>query len=749
MCRLSRILRAILITIGICLSYTKVYAQPPTLHIPRVSRAPKLEDFLNNVPRESETKLTGFRQFFPHDGAPVSQPTSAYLSYDDKNIYAVFVCVDDPDKIRARMANRENVFSDDLVRLTIDTFRDNQHAYSFGVNPLGVQTEHIITEGQRPNLSFDTLWYSRGRLTPQGFIVWMAIPFKSIRFSNDSVQTWGIALSRVIIRNNEFSYWPYITPRVTGFVQQLATLEGITHVSPGRNMQLIPYGTFAGGRFLDSTGKDGPEFKSKSEARGGLDAKMVLRDALTLDLTLNPDFSQVESDEPQVTINQRFEVFFPEKRPFFIENAGIFQMPENLFFSRRIVDPQFGVRLTGKLGRWTIGGIAIDDRAPGKLLPESDPSHEKRAGIGVVRVQREFARQSNVGLLLTDRNFASSFNRVVSLDTRLKLNQNWVFSGQISGSHSKELDGAKLSGPAYFAELLHSGRHFNYVTRYLDRAPSFRSALGFIPRVDVRQIEQVGSYRWLPEHRRVISFGPSGSMLLNWNRSGRVQDWLISSVFGIDFIRQTSLLLEHTKSSELFRDREFRKSRTGITLSTEWFKWLSISGFYFNGTGINFFPAAGLTPFLASSNDARINLTLRPTSQVRFDQTYIYSRLSSRNESHLPGVLASTPIFNNHILRSRLNYQFNRELSLRAIVDYKAVLPNTSLVALSRAKRLTGDLLVTYLLNPGTALYVGYTDNYENLSLDPTTPPTLHRTASPATSIGRQFFVKMSYLLRF
>lgn len=738
-------IRNLLLTGVVCvLCPVMAEADSPTIRIPRVSRPPKLEDFLNGTPRDAETVVTDFRQYNPHDGAPVSQKTSAYLSYDDRNLYVIFVCKDQPDKIRARMARREDVFNDDMVTVYLDTFHDHQRAYSFGANPLGIQADLIVTEGQRPNLSFDALWYSEGRLTADGYIVWMAIPFKSLRFPRSFNQTWGIALNRSIIRDNEFSYWPYITPRVRSFVGQLATLEAIERVSPGRNIQFIPYGTLTRGRFLGANAAGIPEFKIESEVRGGMDAKLVVRDAVTIDVAINPDFSQIESDEPQVTINQRFEVFFPEKRPFFLENAGFFQTPESLFFSRRIVDPLFGVRLTSKFGLWNIGGLLVDDRAGGQTSAQGDSP----AAIGVVRIQREFAKQSSIGLLATSRTVASSVNDVISLDARLRLDPNWVFSGQLVESYTRQPNASKLSGLAIFAELSHSGRHFNYAGRYLDRSPGFRSELGFTPRVDIRQIEQMSDYRWRPKNRAVASFGPAASVVVNWDRRGRVQDWLSSLGFGIDLVRLTTLTVNRSESFELFQDRGFRKNSTSATFSTDWFKGLGIVALYSRGIGVNFFPASGLAPFLANSSDGRLGITLRPTPRLRIDQTYVYSRLSNRKDLMLVGAPASASIFNNHLLRSKFNYQFTPRLSMRAILDYAAVLPNSSLVSLERTKRLTADFLCTYLVNPGTALYAGYSDRYENLALDPTMPAMLHRTISPITSTGRQFFVKLSYLLR-
>src|SRR5881392_2273113 len=356
-------------------------AQTPgaSLVAQRVDQPPKLEDFLAPEPPAGGVHVSDFRQREPGDGVPVSVPTTAYVSYDDANLYVVFVCRDDPAKIRAGLTKREEISVDDGVAVYLDTFRDRKRGYLFQANPQGVQLDGIVTEGQDDDYSFDAVWQSDGRLTADGYVVRIAIPFRSLRFPRTPVQSWGIALARFVRRSNEEAYWPLVTKRLAGFVPQFGVLEQLRDISPGRNVQAIPYGAFTGARFLDT---EVPAFRHASDRRLGLDLKTVVRDAVTLDGTVNPDFSQVESDEPQVTINERFEVFFPEKRPFFIENAGYFQTPVNLFFSRRISDPGAGVRLTGKAGRWGIGAIGIDDRAPGQAVAS------EQARIGAVRLER-------------------------------------------------------------------------------------------------------------------------------------------------------------------------------------------------------------------------------------------------------------------------------------------------------------------------------------------------------------------------
>jgi hypothetical protein len=719
------------VALSLVLTAAASAAQAPTLRIPRVAQPPEIGDFLDGTPPNGLVSVTDFVQREPGDGVPASQPTTAYFGYDDDHLYVVFVCQDDPSKVRAHYSKRESIFGDDIVGVLLDTFRDQRRAYLFLTNPLGIQLDGVTSETQDDDYSFDTLWHSEGQLTDRGYVVRIAIPFKSLRFSNAAVQTWGIGVGRIIPRNNETSFWPYITRRVAGFAQQLATLEGLERISPGRNMQIIPYGTFTGARFLES---DRTDRSTEIRGRVGLDAKMVLGDAVTLDLAANPDFSQVESDEPQVTINQRFEVFFPEKRPFFIENAGFFQMPQqNLFFSRRIADPRLGARATGKAAGWAFAALGIDDQAPGQRLPGADPGHDRHAGIFAGRLQREFRGQSSLGALFTSRDFLSSSNRVASADLRLRLNENWFFTGQATASRTRALDGSERSGPAYDAALSYNSRRASYSLSYADRSPGFRADLGFIQRVDIRRLAQFGRYTRFVNRGALVSYGPWLNALAVWDYGRILQDWELTGGFDANFKGQTGIHVRHSQSMERFAGIEFRQRSTALDVNTEWLQWLSANAGYRAGTAINFFPAPGLAPFLADSRGGSAGVTVRPSGRLRVGTTYLYSQLAG--------------IFDNHILRARADYQFTRELSLRAILDYNGVLPNQSLVALERRKELRADMLVTYLVNPWTAIYVGYTDAYENLGVNPLGSGR-RRIGSPTFSTGRQFFVKASYLIR-
>lgn len=722
---------------------------PSSLSIPRVATPPSIEDYLDGTPRPDEVAVTTFVQREPGDGVPSTESTEAYLSYDDTHLYVIFVARDrDPSAVRASLTRREGFDNDDFVGIMLDTFLDRQRAYLFIVNPRGVQRDGVTTTGGRggDDYSFDTVWDSEGRLTDFGYVTWMAIPFKSLRFPGADTQQWGIALARSIARKSEEVFWPYITRRISRPEPQMAVATGISGISPGRNMQVIPYGAFTGARFLDT---DEAAFATETAWRAGIDGKFVVKDAFTIDVTLNPDFSQVESDEPQVTINQRFEVFFQEKRPFFIENASYFQTPINLFFSRRIADPLAGVRLTGKAAGWSVGSLIIDDRAPGEVLEARDPSHPNagdRAGVAVLRVQRDLPRESNIGVLATTRRFGPSRSLALALDGRWKLNDNWVLTGQAAMSELND-DVADRAGQAFSLNLDRSGRNWGAFVSYEDVSPDFRAPLGFVPRTNFRRFFPFARYTWFPTAGPLLSIRQEVRGGARWDHDGDLLDREAGVELQVEMEGQTRLELGYNRGMERFAGHEFNKHDVSVEARTAWLQWLELSAEAESGREINFFPSAGLAPFLANAAQAELEVTLKPRPQLRLAQTYLFTRLSARDG--VPGAAPGAVIVDNHIWRSRASYQFSRSLSLRAIVDYLAVHPDPALIDLEREKTFTADVLATYLVNPWTAFYVGYTDGYGNVAIDPLRPGELRAVDSVFNSTGRQVFVKMSYLLRF
>jgi hypothetical protein len=512
---------------------------------------------------------------------------------------------------------------------------------------------------------------------------------------------------------------------------------------------------------------------STCRAPGSLKAEnsveAIFKGSFVLDVTANPDFSQVESDEPQITVNRRFEVFFPEKRPFFLENANFFQTPINLLFTRRIADPQWGIRLTGTGGPYALGALVADDEAPGKSVPADDLAFGKRAKFAVFRLQRDISRGSTLGLVFTDREFEGSVNRVGGVDGRLRLNDNWVAAFQGVTSFTRFLDGSRLAGPAYKGYLSHAGQHLYYNLGYGDRSRGFNTEVGFLAenrvnrplfrsreitgpsmRSDIRSISQYALYQFRPESKWLISWGPT--LLFNgmWDRSGTRLDafrdvgmnWELPGFTYIEVFQTADREVLRPKDfTSLAEDRAFSHRRNGFYAGSQILPQVSLEAEFTRGTGINFRPPEGQAPVLANVTRANLGIILRPLTRLRIDNAYLLERLTDRARG--------ASIFNNHIVRSSWNVQFNRELSLRVILQYDAVLAHRELTALETSRNFNADFLVTYLVNPWTALYVGHNGNLREFDLLSSAPGTEPVRPRGFVNDTRQFFIKFSCLLRF
>jgi hypothetical protein len=712
----------------------------PFASIPRVDRPLTLEELVNGDAAGRAAVVKDFVQHDPREGEAASQETTAFLAYDRKNFYVGFLCRDsEPQKIRAHVTRRDAIGGDDHVGVVIDTYYDHRRGYAFAVNALGIQEDSLVDELRGDDGSFDTLWHAEGQLTPDGYATLMVIPFRSLRFSPGEQQTWGILLSRSIPRYNEFSTWPVVSRNISGWLIQEAEVRGLEHIAAGKNLQINPYGFFSSRRYLDT---ETAQFKrEKLDERLGLDAKWVLASNLTLDATVNPDFSHVESDQPQITVNRRFEVFFPEKRPFFMENANYFETPVQVVFTRRIVDPQLGVKLTGKSGPYTIAALAADDRSPGEIVAPDDPSFEQRAYFNVLRLSRDIHRESALGMVWSDREFRQSYNRVIGADGRWKMSKTSGFGFQVIKSFSRDLEGTAKEGRAFHAGFDHHDRHWTSFLGYNERSPDFEIASGFVPRVDYRALGGFVGHTVRPEGRWVTAWQPyfGGSVLLD-HRNVR-QDYAAHPGLWIEFAQASQASGHYRYKRERYEGTDFLERGYEFGFFTRRSRWFSAGMNYEWGQQINFSPPDGVSPFLGEGNEVELRMTIRPTTRLAVENLVLENRFLTTG--------AKKNIFNNNIFRSKWNYQFTPRLSLRVIGQYSNVLPSEQYSALEYSKSLVGDVLLTYLLHPGTALYVGYSntlENYDRLALQ---QALLDRARSGLLSSAAGLFVKFSYLYHF
>jgi hypothetical protein len=580
----------------------------------------------------------------------------------------------------------------------------------------------------------------------------MDIPFKSLRFSRETSQTWNVALWRYIGRRSEGSWWPRETLDIQGVLSQAAPATGLEQISPGRNLQFNPHINWRAFHAVNTRDPMNPVYEGKStEVVAGLDAKAILKDSLVLDLTFKPDFSQVESDQPQVTTNQRFELFYPEKRPFFTENASYFDVPmvvpnQHLLFTRRIADPDFGARLTGKLGAYSLGVLFADDRSPGLSVPFSDPVAGKRAYFKAFRVSHDLPSHSNIGMSYLDRNFSGSYSRVVDIDTTFNIGQNW--KGTIMGAYNwnRTLDGSNFSGGTLDTTLTRVSRGFNYIGYFLSRTPGFQPAMAFYDHSNWREVGQTFIYQFWPKNpwitriwtevygarnthydgiKNFEGFKPMVKVDVKHNTTVTGYVWLWHDIFGPEDFKQLNKVIEFPVRPAYGLAVQSTQLRfLGLKLSGEW------------GTRSNVKPPDGQAPTEAKYQQAEADISILTSHGLSVTNTYIFD-----HNAHLHDGRA---MYNLHIARSSWNWQLNRELSVRFIGQYNSVLANPLFTSTSTARGFNADFLITYLVHPGTAFYVGYNSNLSRPgpAIGPVDPNRF-------VNDGRQFFVKASYLFRF
>ncbi|MFO7979575.1 MAG: DUF5916 domain-containing protein, partial [Candidatus Aminicenantes bacterium] len=295
------------------------------------SPPPKIDGKLDDEFWQNATVLDDFTQFEPVEDSVPSEKTKAYIGYDRKNLYIAVRCYDSrPEAIRANLCKRDKVEGDDQITIYLDTFMDKKRAFTFQVNPCGVQSDGVYNEFQRRrpgggfekiDKTWDTFFLSNARIDELGYTIEMQIPFKSLRFPDSASQIWGFQIQREIQRKNEEIYWAPRSRDVNGFLNQAGTLRIEGKLETGKNLELMPVVT---GRKTDEKGLN---------PKPGINLKYGITSDLTADLTLNPDFSQIEADMPQVDVNQRYELYYPEKRPFFLEGKDIFDTPMELLYS--------------------------------------------------------------------------------------------------------------------------------------------------------------------------------------------------------------------------------------------------------------------------------------------------------------------------------------------------------------------------------------------------------------------------------
>ena len=727
----------------------------PTLRPPRTRERPRVDGRLDDAVWRDALHVTDFVQQNPVEGAPATEATDVWIAYDSQNFYlAVHAHYSDPSLMRANRIDRDQAFEDDNVAIYFDTFLDQQRAYRFSVNGYGVQGDAIVNargysrsgRGRRTGSSFssrnriptgdsswDALFESGGRIVEDGFTAEMAIPFKSLRYperERDVPHRWGFQIVREVRGKDENQVWAPVTRNVSGFLTQVGVLEGLTNLSMSRNVEVLPTFTASQHGALDAAG----DFVDKDPApESGLNVKYGITSNLTADVTVNPDFSQIESDLPQIEVNQRFALRYPELRPFFLEGAEIFQMlgPITFVHTRTIVDPEFGGKLTGKVGNTTLGAIVANDEAPGRVEP-GDPAFGRKANNFVGRARYDLYAESYLGAIFTHRGFLDSHSTLGALDGNFRLGRTQGVGFKAVQTDHRDLEGVGRRGRMFDLNYRLNSRHWTSFVALYTLSPDFRHDLGFVRRVDTRRLYSRVGYNFWPESW-IVNWGPSIQYGRNHNFANQLEDEDVRLGFTARFARNVSFNADVRDEMERYGGVDFHKQAVSIGGQINTSRRLAVGGYYRRGDEVKYQE----NPYLGKGGSGSFFAAVRPVSRFQSELN-----LSVSDFIDLRG--GADTIFDVKILRTLSTYQFTDRFLLRNIAEYNTFDRTFGL-----------NWLLTYRVNAGTAFYLGYDDHYRQADriygdLDGDGfEDQLFPTLTTMRQTNRAVFTKVQYLFRY
>jgi hypothetical protein len=744
--------------------------------VPRASVPITVDGVLEEPAWQAAAILTGFSQYRPVDGRPAEDSTEVLVWYSASAMYFGIRAFEAHGQVRATLTDRDKIDTEDYVQILLDTFNDRRRAYVFGVNPLGVQADGIRTEGgegaagghsgqmngrfENVDMNPDFTFESHGRVTDRGYEVEIRIPFRSISFPGADPQTWSINVIRKVQHSAYEDTWTPAVRAGASFLAQSGELTGLTGMERGLVLSLNPFATGRWDGVPDSLGT----WQYDATPEAGINLSWGITSNLTLDGTVNPDFSQVEADAAQVTVNERFALFYPEKRPFFLEGIELFNTPNSLIYTRQIVEPVGGLKLTGKVAGTNVALLSAVDDQTASATGEDSPV------VNALRVRRDVGAQSTVGLAYTDHIEGGDYNRVIAGDVRLVFAKLYFFQVQGANSWTGEA-GAGTSAPLWEAMVDRTGRAFGFRYQIQGIAPDFRTLVGFVPRAGIVRPSI---------NNRLSIYGKPGAVIEQWTNFLRLEGlWNYD-----EFFDGGSILESQAGLSSLFTIRGGWSANLSPGWETVRFDPAFYTDYYVAGDADTvplILPdrltdlwqlgaststpegvlraslggrlgrtAAFFEPAAAGTASANASLTWRPTGQLRIEGQYTYSRLNR--------VRDGTRLSTAHIPRLKIEYQLSRPIFIRFVGQYAAQerdalrdpATDDPIVLLqddgtfTPAEQLVQndfrvDWLFSYRPTPGTVFYAGYGSSL-------TEPDAFAFQGLKRVNDG--FFLKLSYLFR-
>lgn len=716
--------------------------------------------------------LTGFSLYNPADGRPAPDSTDIRLFYTANALYIGIRAFEPHGVVRATLADRDRISADDYVEIHLDPFQERRRAFVFMVNPLGIQADGTKAEGGgftpgsnvapgQTDLSADFLWQSRGRVLDDGYEVEVRIPYTSLRFPVRSPQRWGIQFNRKMQHSGYEATWTPVKRGAASFIAQEGYISGLTDLHRGLDVLLNPELTNSTAGARSPT--DPSAWRYTNTPRLGGNVRMGLGSNFVLNGTIRPDFSQVEADATQVAADARFALFYPERRPFFVEGADQFNVPNTLVYTRRIVQPNAALKLTGRLGRSNISVLSAMDAPPGA-------SDREKPMVDIVRLTRDFSVQSQSGLVYSERVSAARTNRLAGLDVRHVFGRMYYASAQFAASTTNS-GSARQSGALWEGVVDRTGRAWGYHYNLIGIQPGFRADNGFVARTGYVQPNLAN---------RLTLFGKQGGFFERYMVFAQANGlWRYS-----DFFKGTPMLESKLSASNTLT---FRRGWS-LGVSPAWSSYAfdpSSYGTLAVGTAaspIAFVPSPRITTFstqvtlstpqfrrfaastsLLRANDvdfnetARVNRTAvtgtldwRPDTRLRVNATYASNEFVRRADGRTN--------FSTQIPRIKAEYQVTRSVFVRIVSQYEATRRDalvdwrTGTVLLqrradgtyaptstTRSNLLRADWLFSYRPSPGTVFFAGYGSSL-------TEPEALAMDRLRRVSDG--VFVKASYVIR-
>jgi hypothetical protein len=657
--------------------------------------------------------------------------TEARVAYDDRNIYFAFHCFDnEPDKIRTTVARRDSSFSDDWIAMSLDSAGTGQSAYHLFSNPSGSQMDAINTSASGEQFDADVVWYSVGKATSDGYVVEISVPLQTLRFKGGDQVRMGLVFFRKVSRIGVSYAWPEMLPGQWVFDHPAHIV--FNNLKPRRLVELLPSVTYGvnQSRALVASKWSGADTNTNIGGSG----KLGITSGITLDGTINPDFSQVESDQYQIAVNQRYPLFFSEKRPFFMEGMGLFNVAHGdtmrtAVHTRRIVDPLFGDKLTGTVGKTTFGVLNALDDHPGDIGDRGAVFGDRNKMFTIGRATYALRRSDYIGGIFTQTQHAGRSNLAAGVDFSIRPSSPQSLSAsflttQTSGEGVEHQRGNEAHVDYnYETRRFRTGLQVEHYDRDFQMDTAFYQRTGFTTAVTYNEVN------WYPgpklQRIHPFVFGKYGK--------DRIQDgteYFVNTGLRFNFTRQGNVNLETSYGEEAWHGQQFKAyNKIFVFAGMQVVRWLNLYGGVGSGPSIYY---DEVDPFQGESTGTFFGVTFQPNQHLSESvegNTQVFNRADT-----------GARVYDVNVINSRTTYQFDKHFLIRALVQYD-----------SDAKRALTDFLASYEFVPGTVFHAGYGSLYEHGARNgiPNDANAPVRLDEGYRATNRGLFFKASYLKRF